>query len=74
MTAIPESEFTLILYDEDRTFRTGCLLYYDPILLCDLDSLTLGQMDTYSDTLPASDTTITSACGVMNAKIYHLQV
>ena len=73
----PEVENTLYIYIESssgsRVVRTGLLAYYDPLMMTDLFDLTLDDLSTRDDTLPASiDSIIDNLPSGINAHKFDL--
>ena len=69
-----EQSESVSIYSESHVVRRGLLLYYDPLLCSDLNSLSLSYLNTLDTTLPSVDPTGTSYPIGINASIQNLVI
>jgi hypothetical protein len=63
----PETTDTIYIFQENRVVRTGCLLFYDPLLFSDIYDKTLSQLWTYSGSIPSNDLAVNTFPTGINA-------
>jgi len=66
----PESNENLYFYKKNHIIRTGCLLYYDPLLCSDLYATSLSSLNIINDSLPIVDTASFIPSNNINVSIF----
>jgi hypothetical protein len=72
--ANPETDFTLYVFQASNVIRTGCLLFYDPLMYSDLANMTLTQLSTYNPVIPGTDAATNIFPAGVNAQAFTLTI